>query len=241
MALVSTKLIVLSSIKYSDTSLIVRCYTASDGLRTYFLKGILTRKKGKLKKAHFQPLMQLEVVASHSDKDSLDFIREVKIDYAYKTLYTDVYKQTLVYFISEFLTNALREEIYNEGLYDYIALNLQRLDHLTQYANFHFVFLLNLSQFLGFYPDTKNIAYPYFNLEQGVFEQRINLDNCLANKELLVFKKLLGINFDTLNTVQFSTEEKQLLITVLIRYFTVHLTTFKKLKSVAILHEVLHT
>ncbi len=241
MALVSTKLIVLSSIKYSDTSLIVRCYTATDGLRTYFLKGILSRKKGKLKKAHFQPLMQLEVVASHSDKDKLDFIRDVKIDYAYNTLYTDVYKQTLVYFISEFLTNALREEINNEGLYDYLALNLQRLDHLTNYNNFHFVFLLNLSQFLGFYPDTENINYPYFNLEHGVFEEKITSDNSLQNKGLTIFKKLLGINFDTLDTVQFTTEEKQVLIAILIRYFSVHLTTFKKLKSVAILHEVLHT
>jgi DNA repair protein RecO (recombination protein O) len=240
MALISTKLIVLNTLKYGDNSLIVKCYTASDGLRTYFLKGILSRKKSKIKKAHFQPLMQLEVIANHRDNENLDFIREVKIDYAYKTLHSNVYKNAIVFFLAEFLTNALKEETENEGLYPFIAHHLQLLDSLEQFSNFHFVFLINLSHYLGFYPDISNQKMSYFNLESGVFEAIPSSNNSLTNKELVLFKSILGINFDTMNTVRYLPEEKQILIDVLIRYFSVHLTTFKKLKSVAILHEVLH-
>src|SRR5690606_1339809 len=44
---ITTKAIVLSSLKYGDTSLIVRALTESDGLKSYLLKGVLSSKKGK--------------------------------------------------------------------------------------------------------------------------------------------------------------------------------------------------
>ena len=46
---VNTKAIVLTAIKYGDTSLIVKAFTASDGLKAYMLKGVLASRKGKLK------------------------------------------------------------------------------------------------------------------------------------------------------------------------------------------------
>ena len=49
MAIISTKAIVISTIKYSDTSLIVKLYTEKVGLVSFLLKGILKSKKGKLR------------------------------------------------------------------------------------------------------------------------------------------------------------------------------------------------
>ena len=46
---VTTKAIVLSSLKYGDSSLIVKAFTATDGLKSYLLKGVLTSKKGKFR------------------------------------------------------------------------------------------------------------------------------------------------------------------------------------------------
>jgi DNA repair protein RecO (recombination protein O) len=44
---VRTKAIVLSALKYGDTSLIVRCYTQTSGLKSYLLRGVLkSRKQG---------------------------------------------------------------------------------------------------------------------------------------------------------------------------------------------------
>ena len=54
---VSTKAIVLTAIKYGDSSLIVRCYTEQSGSKSYLLRGVLKSKKGKLRPAYFQPLM----------------------------------------------------------------------------------------------------------------------------------------------------------------------------------------
>ena len=62
MATITTKAIVLSSLKYSDTSLIVKCYTEQEGIKSYIIKGVLKAKKGGIKVAYFQPLTQLILV-----------------------------------------------------------------------------------------------------------------------------------------------------------------------------------
>ena len=45
--MIRTKAIVLSHLKFRDTSLIVRCYTL-EGVRSYLLKGVLSQKKKAL-------------------------------------------------------------------------------------------------------------------------------------------------------------------------------------------------
>ena len=49
--MIQTKAIVLSSIKFGETSLIVRCYT-QEGVHSYLLKGILKQKKRSITPAY---------------------------------------------------------------------------------------------------------------------------------------------------------------------------------------------
>ena len=98
---VQTKAIVLSSLKYGDSSLIVHCYTEKAGIKSYLLRGILKTKKGKLKPAYFQPLTQLELVASHSTKDSLNSIKDATIFSAYNDLYSNYVKQAIVFLLQK--------------------------------------------------------------------------------------------------------------------------------------------
>ncbi len=76
--LITTKGIVFSAIKYGEADLIVKCFTQKHGVKTFLLRGILKSKKGKLKASLFQPLTQLEMVASHKDKGTLEYIKEAK-------------------------------------------------------------------------------------------------------------------------------------------------------------------
>ncbi|MGI9547618.1 MAG: DNA repair protein RecO, partial [Flavobacteriaceae bacterium] len=101
---VTTKAIVLSSLKFGDTSLIVKAFTLSDGLQTYLLKGILASKKAKLKTAYFQPLTQLEIVANHKFKGSMESIREARVYYHYQSTHSDITKNSIALFLSEVLS-----------------------------------------------------------------------------------------------------------------------------------------
>ena len=56
--LVTTEALVLSKTNYSETSLIVRCYTRSDGIKSYIVKSAKQGRKGNKTTALFQPLHQ---------------------------------------------------------------------------------------------------------------------------------------------------------------------------------------
>ena len=233
----STKAIVISSIKYSDTSLIVNCYTESDGIKSYLLKGILKSRKGKLKPAYFQPLMQLKVVANHNSKGNLNSLKEVEILHFYEEMHTEIKKQSIAMFLAEVLNGSLKEEEANIHLFQYLETSFLWLDSHHDIANFHLIFLLNLTKFLGFYPELEYNNASYFDLEEGTFTEYFS-QTCISGNELVQFRKILGTNFDRISAIKFNSEERQLVLSVLIRYFELHLSGFRKPKSLTILKTV---
>lgn len=238
MALVSTKAIVIGVIKYSDTSLIVKLYTQSDGLRSYMLKGVLTSKKGKLKAAYFQPLTVLNITANHNSKGRLNSIKEAHVQFPSKTIYKSVIKQSIVLFLSEVLVNCVQEEEANDLLYEYLENAIYWLDNHEKISNFHLLFLLNLTKFLGFYPDTTEQDKNGFDLVEGIFTDTANKNETISGVKLDQFKKLLGIDFDDVENVLFHKNERQSILQIIIRYFELHLDGFRKPKSLNILEAV---
>lgn len=238
MAIISTKGIVLSALKYGDTSLIVKCFTQTEGVKSYMIRGVLKAKKGKLKAAYFQPLTQLQITANHSHKNSLNSIREAQVINPYETIYTSIIKQSIVLFLSEVLSTIIQEEEENQQLYNYIEASLIWLDAHDSISNFHLLFLLNLSKFLGFYPDISEKEKVAFNLLNGCFTDSTHEKLTIFGSELTSFKKLLGINFDAISKVSFHKKERQIVLRMIIRYFELHLDGFKKPKSLDVLETV---
>lgn len=238
MAIVTTKAIVFSAIKYSDTSLIVKCFTKEEGVKSYLLRGILKAKKGKLKSAYFQPLTQLELTANHTNRDTLNSIREARVSYPYTTIHNSIVKQSIVLFLSEILNSIIQEEEQNDRLFHYLETAFIWLDTHHSIANFHLLFLLNLTRYLGFYPDVSEQEKPGFNLVEGSFTFSIHDKLVITGEKLKLFKKLLGIHFDAIHTVSFQGKERQVILRTIIRYFELHLEGFRKPKSLDVLETV---
>lgn len=237
MAIVNTKAIVLSALKYGDTSLIVKCFTEKEGIKSYMLRGILKAKKAKLKPAYFQPLTQLQLIASHTNKNTLNSIKEVQLLYPYETIYTSIIKQSIVLFLSEVLSDIIKEEEENQQLYNYLETGLIWLDTHDSIANFHLLFLLNLSRFLGFYPDLEQEGLGFDLLEGSSTNSELN-KLTISGQKLTSFKKLLGINFDAIHKVSFNKKERQEVLRIIIQYFKLHLDGFKEPKSLRVLETV---
>tara|TARA_B110000503_G_scaffold13783_2_gene18660 strand:+ start:1596 stop:2315 length:720 start_codon:yes stop_codon:yes gene_type:complete len=234
----TTKAIVLRAIKYGDSSLIVKAFTASSGIKSYLLQGILSQKRGKLNKAHFMPLTQLEIIAQHKEKGGLERISEARIFFPYQTIHFDMAKNAMVLFLAEFLTNAIQEEAENEPLFSFIELALQWLDTHEKTANFHLFFLVTISRYFGFYPSEDHKDAPYFDLVEGAFVDRLSLHPCIQEPEISYFKSILGINFDTLSDVKMSQQIRRELLKYLMIYYKHHLDGFRTPKSIHILNEV---
>lgn len=238
MSLSTTKAIVISSLKYSDSSLIVRLYTLEKGLTSFLLKGILASKKGKLKAAYFLPLTQLQIVASIKSNRNLHSIREATVINHYSSLNQDIVKQSIVLFLSEILSNSIKEEEENSGLYQFLETSFLWLDTHDKVSNFHLFFLLQLTKYLGFYPDVSLIDFQGFNLLEGEFTNSAIGNHTIRGEKLISFKKLLGTNFDALEHISFSKKERTELLQTLTHYYELHLDGFKHPRSLNVLETV---
>jgi len=232
-----TKAIVLTSIKYGDTDLIAKCYTEV-GVKTYMLKSIFKSKNKKLKMAYFQPLTLLDITANHNNKGNLNSIREARVSFIYTSIPNNIIKQTIVIFLSEVLSSAIREEDSNQALFNYIVTTLKWLDTHDHTTNFHLLFLLNLTKYLGFYPKINNKERSYFNLQEGQFTNSKPNYNYLFGENLNNFKTLIGTNFDVLEKLKFNAKSRQMILDFLVSYYELHLPGFKRPKSLSILKEI---
>lgn len=238
MATIDSNAIVLNSLKYGDTSLIVRLYVKECGLTSFMLRGVLKSTKGKIRKAYFQPLTQLRISFNLNQKKTLHSLREAQVVNSYTSIPFDVVKQSIVMFLSEMISNAIKEEESNSGLFSYLESAFIWLDTHDSISNFHLLFLLNLSKYLGFYPEIKGKEMMYFDLQDGEFCMRPQSNAFISGEKLASFKKLLGINFDAIETVSFSKRERQTILKILIDYYELHLDGFRKPKSLHVLETI---
>ena len=194
--LISTQAISLNYVKYSETSIIVKCLTKSDGLKSYLIKGIRTSKKKKINIGFFQPLTQLELDANHRNNGNLESIRSVKIINPYKTIHLDIVKNSIVMFLSEVLSKSIKEEEKNFALFNFLKDSMIWLDQSKKFSNFHIHFLIKLLSFLGISPDQSNQDLNGFNMIDGIFCKYDGSEYCVNGEIVSNFKSFLGTEFD---------------------------------------------
>jgi DNA repair protein RecO (recombination protein O) len=233
---VKTKAIVLSALKFQEKSLIVKLFTLSDGLKSYFVRDAFSGRKGNHKIAYFQPLTLLEIVAVHKNKGTLENFKEIKISHPYATIASDISKSTMVMFLSEMLHHSIHEEEANPDFFSFLETAFLWLDTNDQIANFHLILLMEATKFLGFYPEDSNPDYAFFEMREGVFVP-FETVTCLNNSNSYLLKKLLELRFDS-TQVLFNSKERQELLKIIIDYYALHLDGFRKPKSLEVLMEV---
>lgn len=234
---IRTRGIVLSQLKYGEQSLIIKVFTESEGICSYMLKGLLAKRKTGLKPALFFPLSQLALVAVHRPNKGLHTISEAHIDYPYQRLHTDVYLNALVLFLSEVLGMAIKEEERNEALYSFISQRLIALDRGASMGVFHIYFLLELTRYLGFYPDNTQGNAPYFDLLEGAFVNAPTA-HTQSGAGVNALSEILGTDFDDFGQVALIKTTKKQVLELLMSYYKTHIPEFRAPKSLPVLYEL---
>ena len=239
--LLSTRGIVLRSMKYSESSLIVDIYTEGKGLQSFIISGV-RKGKSKVGPALLQVTGLVDFVAYFNESKDLHRIKEIKSAYPYTSLLFDIRKSSVGIFMAEVCRRAIQKGEENPALFDYIFDAFIELDRTKQpIPNFHLCFMIGLSGFLGFSPyGSYSGNTPYFDLREGSFMSEVAMHNeCLNKEDSYILAEILGVDLHNFWEVQLPKDKRNRLVDNLIDYFKVHLDHFKEIHSHKILEEVL--
>ena len=168
-----TKGIVLRTVKYGETSIVVTLFTELFGLQSYIVNGVRTSaKKGTGKANLFQPSAILDLVVYHNELKHLNRIKEFKWAVIYKHILSDVPKNAVALFMIELLTKCLKQPESNPELFHFAEDCLLRLDQSSNavMANLSLFFSLHLPFHFGFrISDNYNTENVFLDLEEGIF------------------------------------------------------------------------
>ncbi|MBQ4205692.1 MAG: DNA repair protein RecO [Bacteroidales bacterium] len=235
-----TRAIVLKAIKYGDNSLIVKLLTEQDGLRSFMVKGAFN-KTAKIRAALFQPLTLLDIISADT-RGELGYLKEVSIEYAYKSIPYEINKNAIVLFLCELLSKSIQDSETDIELFEFIHDALTHLDEAeANYADFPLKFSIELSRHLGFAPNIGDYKPGYvFDLEEGCFRY----DN--ANSIYIVDYQLGNLFYQLCKTSVFENvslnlrnAERRQLLDAVIAYYKLHVSGFNEIKSNEILKTVL--
>lgn len=235
-----TQGIVLHTLKYNDASNIVDIYTRENGRASFLVKLPKSRKAG-VRSVLFQPLAMVEFEADFRPKAHLYYIKEAKSAYPFRSLPYHPYKSGIAMFLAEFLYRALKEEAPNEPLFAYLQHSICWLDECeSRFSNFHLVFLMRLSRFLGLYPNLDRYTEGcYFDMLNACFTPLMPQGGAFLHpEEAARIRLLLRMNYDTMHLFAMNRGERNRCLTVINDYYRLHLPDFPQLKSLDVLKEL---
>lgn len=237
---VKTKAIVLRSVKYGDASLIVDMLTEEMG-RVSFIVRIPKTQKGKLKKQLFQPLTILSVVFNYRQRSSLQHIRDVSIAVPFVTIHVEPIKIGLVMFLAEFLTYVTRDEQQNHLLFEYIESSLRWLDDaVDSYANFHLVFMMRLSRFIGFWPNLDDYHDGcLFDLREARFTSVTPLHrDFLQPDDARMLLTLMRMDYSNMRFFRMNRSQRNRTTEIILLYYRLHVADMPELRCLDVLKEL---
>ncbi|MCC8034780.1 MAG: DNA repair protein RecO [Rikenellaceae bacterium] len=232
--------IVLHTVKYGETSLILYTLTDTVGRQTYMVQGVRGGKSRGRGGALFQPMFVLDFVGLESPKMELHRIKEVRPAFPLTSIPFDIRKSTISLFMAEVLYRLIREAEPLSPVFDFARGSVEALDGMTDgVANFHIWFLARLSPYLGFHPGNEYSPSAWFDIREGMYTP-VEPGHGLSfdREKTRLLSELLQADIHDLAGVKLSRGARSGFLEAMLSYFGYHLDTIHQIRSVQILKEV---
>jgi len=241
-----TKGIVLRTVKYGDTSVVVTIFTELFGLQSYIVNGVRTStKKGSGKANLFQPAAILDLVVYHNELKHLNRIKEFKWGVLYNHILSHVPKNAVALYIIELLTKCLKQPESNPELFYFVEDCLLHLDDSAEIvmANMPLFFSIHLPFHFGFrIADNYNEENVFLDLHEGIFtSHQPKHPHFLDDKQALVTSQLLKVmQPEDLGDIKLNHDFRRNLLQRFESYYALHIQDFGTMKSLPVLKEILN-
>jgi DNA repair protein RecO (recombination protein O) len=235
-----TRGIVLKVTDYSENSVVAKIYTSKFGLQSYLINGV-KKPKAKIRMNMLQPLHLLDLVVYHKPNGNIQRISDARSEPILQSIPYQISKSAIVMFMNEMIYKSLKQQHEDEVMFHFIEKSIELLDESEKgFVNFHLIFLIKLTRFLGFYPDLSDSQLNFFDLIAGIFvaNQPPHI-HFIEEKYIKLWLQLLESSIDNFYTLQLGTETRKYLLKKIIDYYTLHIEDFGQVKSNLILEEVL--
>jgi len=235
-----TKGLILNTINYNDKYVLVPIYTESFGRVTY----MVSKAKGKSSKAPkslFSPMAVLDLEVEHQASREIQRVREARPELYLYDISANLSKTSMAFFLSEFLSRVLRDADDSRLLFSFLEQSVQVLEMTDKsIANFHLVFMLKLSHFMGFYPNLEEYREGnLFDMINGEFVVSQPLHRHFLNRhDSKALSMLARISYENMHKFSFSRNDRLNILNRMLEYYRLHLYDFPALKSLDILHEL---
>ena len=183
----------------------------------------------------------LDLEFDYRPRTSLQRIKEVRILRPYGSIPFDPVKSAILLFLSEFLYYVTRGEQQNIHLYKYVCASMEWLDEAEHdYANFHLVFMMRLSRFIGFFPNLD--AYQEgacFDLRNATFTEHTPLhSDYLLPVDAAEINQLIRMDYENMHLFRLSRHNRNRISDIVLHYYRLHVPDMPELKSFHVLREL---
>lgn len=245
MQLHKTKGIVMRTVKYGETSLIVTLYTELFGIQSYLVNGVRTSsKRGTGKAVYFQPAAILDMLVYHNDLKNLQRIREFSWAFLFSTIFSDILTNAVAVYMVELLQKTIKQPEPNPELFYFVEDSFLHLDNAAGrvLANFPLFFILHLAGFFGFrIQDIYSGKNSILDLREGQFVSELPphpevLEGPLAYHAA----QLLRVRQpEELQELALNQETRRALLQAFQTFYALQIPDFGEMRTFAILQTVL--
>jgi DNA repair protein RecO (recombination protein O) len=237
---IKTRGIVLQTVKYSESSVIVRIFTERLGLVSYIVKGVRSARSTS-KAALLRPLTLLEMDVTHRENKGLQNIKEYKRSYNYSSLPFDTMKSSIAMFMLEVISKSLKEHDAHDEMFEFVYECFRHLDELqTMNNDFHLQFLVHYASYLGFAPHGEySEEAPYFDMQEGNFTDQNSSSNLVLDRSTSELLSLL-VSTSILQSLplRLNRQIRHNMLHHLLKYYSLHLEGFSGLRSPEVLEMI---
>lgn len=235
-----SKAIVLSSIPYSESSIICKLYTEEFGLKSYIVRSA-KKKNSPTPTSHFQSLNIIEFEAYNSIKSKLETIRTSSLILENQNLNFSIVKNAITFFVAEIIHLSLKEANPNKELFDYLfnQIHLLKNSKDEDLAEFHLYFMIEFADHLGLAPMDNYSEYEvFFDPIAGKFTNKADAQN--FNKQTsFTLHKFISQKEITNEKICKNKIERNIILEALIIFYSIHITNHSQIKSHKILTTIL--
>ncbi|MEG0499251.1 MAG: DNA repair protein RecO [Alistipes sp.] len=232
--------VVLHTLKYGDTSMIVHLLTDVGGRRSYMVQGVRSTRGHGSKLALFQPMFAVEFEGLESSRMQMHRFKEVCSGVVMQSIPFDIRKSTIALFMAEVLYRLVKESERNDALFDFVWGSISALDTLGEgVANFHLWFLANLSRMLGFLPGNRYTEGDWFDISEGLYTPtRPSHAHFMTQDNARTLHDFMECDVRYLAEIGLNRTQRVDFLNAMLTYYDYHLDAIRAVQSVAILQEV---